>query len=307
MRRGGVVALAGASVVALLLGGGTAAMSMNSPDPVSPDGDLNAAAYAEEHGVTPEQARERLGQQGELAEYLDVVGELAGTSIVWAGIVHDDYFGIRVLVDSEAAREDVHEYLARTGVEYAVELSTQPTAEKGDAIVEAFGEGWLEQFPGVDGIYYDGRTGLIHVDYSGDRADELRARIAEDERITIPVQIDQNDTPAGDARVGGLIASIPAGNCTMGFSIVASTGGYRTTTAGHCGNSGWRYVAASGSHSNPITFTGELRSSRADVQWGTTGLTPLPEFHGDSMSIRRPVQSVVSRTGLSGGYSCHRG
>lgn len=208
--------------------------------PVSPPS-TDAAQYADAFGVTVEEATQRLSLQGKFGMLKERVREVAGGRLVRASTEHEDFYGVAVSLSAGPTIPEVDEILASHGIEYRVDYAPVLTETEGNALVEQLAATILRDVPGVDGLYYDGATGSIFVDYSGT---PHSAKLLEAETIAnkrgAQFRVNHYETPSTDGRYGG-VRSLSGpddgrANCTTGFVLDTGTGGLRTTTAGHCPN-----------------------------------------------------------------------
>lgn len=295
-------------VVAALAVSSQAATVATADDCVDGSADDELAAYCEAFDVTASEALEQLELQPEIDDAIAEVQELAGDRLVLAATERADFSGVQVVVTDGAPLPELETYLDGLAFDADLDYRDVLSAAAGDAVTDELVDDGIAAMPDVDGMYYDVTTGAVVVDYSGDGDESLfddLAATVEEAGSTLEVRISEGE--GGDARVGGLDSIYTSTWCTIGFTILASDGTTRTTTAGHCPDSPWRYEAASGSHSNPIAMTGERRTARADIQWGTTGMAPLPQIVTSTMSTRVTVTSVVDRADSLGDLVCHRG
>jgi hypothetical protein len=266
----------------------------------------SAMAYAEDHGVSLEEATRRLRLQGELEAALTELEDELRDRFAGAWIEHEPQFrGVVRLTGQGLELPDA----ARSIVE-----QTRPPIEfvdGADATVDQLVERLGTVLPRLKsrnerlvGAEVDVRTGEIVLFLEQDVPPEEAVQREAEELFQLPVRVESVDAPVGDGHTRG---GAHLSNCTSGFVVRhPSTGTRGYITAGHCPNDQTYFEYGGTSYST--VFIDEIRDADQDVQWHTTSHLEFPEFYASSTSVFRPLQAQRNRSSQSvGGYVCHRG
>jgi streptogrisin C len=265
----------------------------------------SAASYADDHGVSVEEATQRLRLQSDLEDALAELEKVLRDRFAGAWIEHEPRF--RGVVRLTGQGLDVPD-AARS----IIEQSTAPIdlVEGGAATVDQLTERLGSALPGLRsrnealvGAEVDVRTGEI-VLFVDQAVREQAIREDAQKMFQLPVRIERVVAPVGDGHTRG---GAHISGCTSGFVVRhPSTGTRGYITAGHCPDDQTYYEYGGTSYST--VFIDEIRDADQDVQWHTTSHSELPEFYADGTAAFRPLQEQRNWSNQSvGGYVCHRG
>lgn len=267
----------------------------------------DAAAYAKEFGVAPDEAERRIRlrpQQDEAVERLRAAdrGRFAG---LW--IEHQPQFRIvvRLKGDAPAGRELAER---AQGSSIPVVFVTGATATEDDVLTKirtSLGA-FKTALPDLAGTDYDVKTGeiVLYVYATGAAAESARGRGTELTRaIGHPVRVEILPAPLRDQDVRG---GAPISGCTSAFVVVDGSSNRGVVTAGHC-NDTQTYSGYDGTNTS-MTFKAEMRDADRDLQWHTTPIAEIPEFYADQTTSARVLTGRRLRSSTAvGDPVCHRG
>jgi hypothetical protein len=278
----------------------------------------DAAEYARNHGVSAQEAGQRLRAQAESVATTDQIRRTYGRRLAGISIEHRPVFLIRVLLTGNAPVADRVIKAGGMRVPIVFEVGAPVTAEQVIAAMYRHGDA-IKAIIAHDGMGYDARTGTLVVmadpsDLRGATAEQVAARI---EAVTgVPTRIRILDGPSGDM-VGEGSGRIEGGSrvegdnpedgkryfCTTGFVV---TDGTRTgiVTAAHCPDQ--VEYRDENKQRVPLEFVGGWGAQFQDVQVHVGSAPQRPVFRaGEDM---RPQQGRRLRASTRAGETvCHRG
>lgn len=270
---------------------------------------LEARAYAEDHGISPSEALEKLALQMEAAALDAALGEMDKVAYAGLWIEHEPTFRIRVAF-AAGASSDVEakaaEVVAKSRLSGVVEIGS---ADYPLAKLEA-------DHTAIERLAWD--LGLnTYIDIATNRIvvtapDLATLRALAQEKLPSSVVVDPQvrvGRPAADGYAGLSLSN----GCTAGWILrntSASPDIYNTSTAGHCSNS---FTMNGATISCPATQ--DLTNGYYDTQLCSTGaLTLLPwvrTFDSTVVTVRgrrvyddQTVGSFVCKYGKTTGRTC---
>jgi hypothetical protein len=272
----------------------------------------DAAQYAAQYSVTPEEALRRLrAQQASVAETDAIAREFAGR-LAGISIEHRPEYRIVVLLTGSGP------VAPRTAAGVPVEFRTGASATHAQAI-DALRRHLIDlrsALPGARGAGYDQRSGEVvllirRADAERFGVEAIRRRATAVSgvpvRIGINELLEQNMGVNGGGRVEGLNPVTGRRNvCTGGFVV---TDGERTAlaTAAHCPDELTYRDADAGDV--PLPFVGQWGVGYHDVQVNLTPASSEPFFYGKrpAGSLRRLVSWRNVASTRAGDFVCHYG
>jgi hypothetical protein len=276
----------------------------------------DAAEYARQHEVAPEEAVRRLRAQEATVAITDALAVRYRKRLAGISIEHGPEYRIVVLLTGRKRIAD--RSVAAGGLSVPIVFRTGAAVTR-DRMVEALrerAEAIRAAFPDARGLGADPRTGelvLMLGDGGKDYPDLAPAGARLREIAGVPARVRVIDPPAtnlafeGGARVEGT-DSVSGRHevCTAGFVV---TDGSRTglVTAAHCPDI-LTYVDPSGSRTE-LPFVGQWGWSYQDVQVNVAEAARDPLFYVDrGRSIERLAAAQRGRAATrAGDFVCHRG
>ena len=272
----------------------------------------DAAEYARNVGVTPDEAARRLRAQAESVPFTDAIRRTYAPRLAGVSIEHKPVFRIRVLLTGNTPVADRVISAGGMAVPVTFQTGARVTAQQVVAAMYRHREAIRAIVP-HDGMGHDARTGTLVVmadtgDLAGRTAEAVAARI---EAVTgVPVRIRILNGPNGEfASPGGgrLEGDNPQDGkryfCTTGFVVTdgAQTG---IVTAAHCPDQVEYQDEAKARV--PLRFAGGWGSQFQDVQVHVGGGERQPLFRASD--ALRPQLGRRLRAGTRAGETvCHRG
>jgi hypothetical protein len=171
------------------------AARIGGEDASSPDAREYAAAFELDH----EEASRRLSQQGELGPLKERVRALAGDRVAEVSTEHDEFFGLSVTLTAGPEIPGIEQLLDASGHRYRLTYTAVLGESEGVALASELVATTLSGVGGVDGLYYDGASGTVFIDYSGGRGRfglVKAATVAAQRGVRLHVNF--RSAPAGD-------------------------------------------------------------------------------------------------------------
>ena len=273
----------------------------------------DAAQYAAEFGVSPDEALRRLRVQQASVAATDAIAREFAARLAGISIEHQPQFRIMVLLTGDEPVAD----RSAAGVPVVFRTGAKVTRAEAIAAMRKHLIDLRSELPGGRGAGYDQRTGevvLLIRPADAERYGGLDAIRARAEQISgVPVRvvlndlIEQNMAIAGGGRVEG---TDPATGhrwlCTSAF-VVTNGEATALTTAAHCPDQ-LTYIDPDGSSAD-LPLIGSWGLAYQDVQInGSSGqLQPLFYSNRGAGSLRR-LASWRNRDGTrAGDFVCHYG
>ena len=269
-----------------------------------------AEFYAQEFGVSVDEARAEIRRAPEAARMLRVVHRPAGDALVDARAVHSPNLGIAVVLGAGADAKPIRDGLEQAGgLPFTVVSSSKPTTADLIRVTNGVAPDWVTRHESIRGIDLDARESkvLIFLDNaSPQQVDNLEATLQADVPPPIDVVVKSLPGVTGEGKRGGYDMT----SCTEGFSVRPLSGGaWGVTTARHCPNSqNWKNFTDSNTHGS--NFQAELNTTTADIQWHTLTPSDVPAsayYHGESRIDAIAVTGAFTREEQLGLGVCHRG
>jgi hypothetical protein len=298
-------------LAALLLAAPAAAQTMPAPGTALAQ---DAAEYARQHRVAPEEAARRLAAQEETGAVTERLRETYARRLAGLFVEHEP--GYRIVVLLKGGRAVPDEAVEAGGMIVPIVFRTGAPATRARVLgaIETRGERLRAAFPAARGMAADPRTGTLLLMLGDLGSDEARIEAAERARriAGVPVTIRLVDRSAdaaveGGARVEGTDAvSGRRAVCTAGFVV---SDGARTglLTAAHCPD--LLTYREPGGATAALPFVGQWGWRFQDVQVNAIEGPAEPLFYADAAksAARRPA-AVRSRAATrAGDFVCHRG
>ncbi|MGE5563407.1 MAG: hypothetical protein ACM3ZV_08860 [Bacillota bacterium] len=280
----------------------------------------DAAEYAEQFSVTPEEALRRLKAQQDSVRETDAIASEFAERLAGISVEHSPQYRIVVLLTGSEPVAD----RAAAGVPIVFRTGAKATHAQAVAAMRRHLIDFRADLPGARGAGYDQRSGevvllITPAEAAQFGADAIRARA---ERISgVPVRVVVNPLIETNMSVdgGGLVEGVSSitkrrSRCTSGF-VVTNGEIHAITTAAHCPDQ-LTYVEPDGSLSPTLPMIGSWGLGYRDVQINGSANSPEPIFYADRAagSLRevetwRSVASTragdfVCHYGESSGYSC---
>ena len=270
--------LAGLVAVGVITAGATGGQT---EDPFGPE----AQSYAEDFGVTVNEARRRLGLQEEIGQLDSDLS--AGEASTFAGlwIQHEPKFSV-IVKFTQDGENTILPYVDGGNLEDLVQVGTaQFTMQQLETVqagaIEAADQTGVLFEAGIN--VFENRAELYATD-----AASLNRAIAN-EGLSLPagvqvIEVSNLSEPATDI-YGGLHLD----PCTSGFAVEDDTGTKGITTAGHCDND----VSYNGTD---LDFEYESWGGSADVQWHTkSGFTVENKIRRNKGGSTRNITGIIER------------
>ncbi|HST59292.1 MAG TPA: S1 family peptidase [Longimicrobium sp.] len=258
----------------------------------------DAAAYASQFGVSPQEGARRLQlQEAVNALNARLTEEQAGT---FAGLSIEHTPEFRVVARfTRKGEETLQPYLSPALAQVVQVEPARFTLQQLERRLEAsYDRVRKAGIPAAGGVDVRANRAEVHVQRG--RSAAARGLLTESDASVVEVDhLPQEEI----AMYGGLSIT----GCTSGFSVVNSAGTRGVSTAGHCGNSQTLSGIA-------LTFRGESYSGSYDVQWHNAAGNTYPNTIKVSTSTRaitstrsrtsQTVGSQVCKQGRTTGYTC---
>jgi streptogrisin C len=275
----------------------------------------DAAEYARQHEVSPDEALLRLRAQEESVAATDRLRTRFAKRLAGISIEHQPSYQIVVLLTGKRRPPD--QAIAAGGLTVPVTFRTgaPATRERLLKAIEERGDALRAAFPAARGMGVDPRTGeLVLMLSQSDKAYDLpavSARIAEiagvPARARLIDQPEANLAAEGGARVEGTdTVSGRHAVCTAGF-LVSDGARFGLVTAAHCPDV-LTYVDPAGTRTE-LPFVGQWGWSFQDVQVNETQGPAEPLFYADARktAARSPSAQRTRASTRAGDFVCHRG
>jgi len=278
----------------------------NTPPPSA--GELqDARSYADEFGVSEEEALRRLRAQEQMSKVTDLLKRATKQRFAGLWIDHVPEFQLIVrLVGDKPVPPGLRNAVRRAPIPVVFRTGAAATQAKVLEKIRSSVPWMLTELPDMTGTDMDVKTGdvvlfVYAVGAAGEEAKAKGPKIAQ--RLGHPVRVELIDAPEQDANVRG---GANLSTCTSGFVVANSAGTRGILTAAHCGNT-QTYSGFDGT-TTATTFVSEILDADQDVQWHTTPLTEVPEFYADLTTTARTLtgRRLYSSTAV-GNTVCHRG
>ncbi|GAB3843949.1 S1 family peptidase [Nesterenkonia populi] len=298
----------------------TAATENASPEEQSPSDQngvaLAATEYANDYGVSPEDAQSILDEQFDFSEFVASLGEAYPEDQFDAYISAPEEGGdFYIRTDNSSVQADIDRHSAESTYEIVLEQQEalkNTTHEDLDSAREALGSS-------LYGYYVDPQDGSLSLDVDADLLlADTNGQSEEDleqlgpEGFAIPNDLDVTLTPhfdePGDTDIYGGAAT---SSCTTGFTAQISgnfTHGFLTAAHGNCGSSLSVYSGTTQSSSLVGTSTPQATNhgANADISFHSmpTSLTQTSSFYGSGGTL---TASAGPASVADGAYVCGRG
>jgi hypothetical protein len=276
----------------------------------------DAAEYARQHHVDPDEALRRLEAQEQSVAATDRLRETYRKRLAGIAIEHEPAYRIVVLLKGGKAVPDESVEAGDLNVPVVFRTGAPATREKLLKVLDKRGKRLRAAFPDARGTGADPRTGelVLMIGDTGKSDEDLAEMAARASDIAgVPVRIRPIEAAAnlvaveGGTRVEG--ADAVTGRhavCTAGFVV---TDGTRTglVTAAHCPDV-LTYNAPGGGKVE-LPFVGQWGWSFQDVQVNVAEGGGEPLFYADARkSEARVPEGVRTRASTrAGDFVCHRG
>lgn len=267
----------------------------------------DAAAYAKEFGVAPDEAARRIrvrAEQDEAVERLRAAdrGRFAG---LW--IEHKPQFRIVVRLKGDApAGPELVERAKGMAIPVTFVTGAKTTEDEVLAKIRTSLRVFKTALPGLGGTDYDVKTGeiVLYIHATGAAAESARGKAADlTKAVGNPVRVEILPAPMRDQDVRG---GAPISGCTSAFVVVDGSSNRGVVTAGHC-NDTLSYAGYDGTNTS-MTLKAEMRDADRDLQWHTTPIAEIPEFYADMTTSARVLTGRRLRSSTAVGDTvCHRG
>src|SRR5690349_7689973 len=280
----------------------------------------DAAQYAGQFRVSPEEAIRRLEAQQDSVAATDAIAREFASRLAGISIEHTPDYRIVVLLtgtDPVANR-------TAAGVPIVFRTGAKATHEQALAAMRRHLIDFRSDLPGARGAGYDQRTGEVVLLITPEEAsrlgaDAIRERAEEISGVPVRVAVNElhesNMSVDGGGRVEGLnVLTNRRNRCTTGF-VVTNGEINAITTAAHCPDQ-LTYVDTDGNNSPTLPMIGSWGAAYRDVQINGSADSPSPHFYsnrgaGELRAVQtwRSVASTragdfVCHYGESSGYSC---
>lgn len=274
----------------------------------------DAAAYAKEFGVAPDEAARRIRVRADQDEAIERLRAADRERFAGLWIEHQPQFRIVVRLKGDAPAEQELAERAK-GMAIPVTFVTGAKATEDEVLTKmrtSLGA-FKTALPGLNGTDYDVKTGdiILFVYATGAAAESARGKGADlTKAIGHPVRVEILPAPMRDQDVRG---GAPITGCTSAFVVVNGSSNRGIVTAGHC-NDTLSYAGYDGTNTS-MTLEAEMRDADRDLQWHTTPIAEIPEFYADLTTSARvltgrrlrsstAVDDVACHRGRTSGYSC---
>lgn len=275
----------------------------------------DAAEYARNHAVSPDEALRRLRAQAESVAATEEIRQAYAARLAGIAIEHRPDFLIRVRLTGDAPVASTTIRAGGMAVPVLFVTGARATRERILAAMDRHRDG-IRAIVDHDGMGFDARSGAMVVmadegDLRGARPELIADRLAA--LTGVPVQVRVLNRPAetdnaASGGIGGRLEGINPGDtrryvCTTGFAV---TDGMRTgiVTAAHCPDS-VSYRDAQGTDV-PLDYIGGWGAGFQDVQ---VHVGPEPQqavFRASEASRPQLGRRLRART-RAGETVCHRG
>lgn len=267
----------------------------------------DARSYADEFGVSEEEALRRLRAQEQVSHVTDLLRRATQHRFAGLWIEHQPEFRLIVrLVGDKPVPPGLINAVRRSPIPVFFRTGAAATQVKVLEKVRSSVPWLLTELPDMAGTDMDVRTGEVvltvyAVGAAREAAKAKGPKLAQ--QLGHPVRIDVLGTPVENHAVRG---GADLTDCTTGFVVANSAGTRGFVTAAHCPNS-QTYFDFDGTVSS-TTFISEIFDADQDVQWHTTPQTELPEFYADLTTTPRVLTGRRLRSSTApGNATCHRG
>jgi hypothetical protein len=276
----------------------------------------DAAEYARQYNVPPQEALRRLRIQHDSAPAIDGIAERYRSRLAGISVQHRPDYRFTVYLTGDTPVRTMQLTIAgssvpvffRTGAKASRDRVIWALTYHQVAIRQA-----LQSYPSMG---LDPRTGELVVIVSSAVAKRGGGAAALDERLTtltgVPVQVrvldrvDRNHALHGGGRLDGVNDQGKRYRCTSGFLV---TDGARTglTTAAHCLDDA-TYIDPQRKQT-PLDFVGQWGWGYHDVQIHTGPAPDRALIYADTArDIERPIEDQRSKGSTrAGDFICHRG
>jgi streptogrisin C len=272
----------------------------------------DAAQYAAQFGVSPDEALHRLRAQQESVGAVDSIAREFANRLAGISIQHaPDYRIVVLLTGSEPVAE-------RSTAGVPIVFKTGATATHGQAVA-AMRKHLIDlhnELPGARGAGYDQRTGEVvllvpRADAQRYGIDAIRARAEQVSgvpvRVVVNELIETNLSVVGGGRVEGMnLLTNRRNRCTTAF-VVTNGEVAAITTAAHCPDDLTYYDR----DDNPVTLPmiGSWGAAYQDVQINGSADAMQPLFYSNrgAGTLRRLVSWRNVASTRAGDFVCHYG
>ena len=290
--------LAGLVAVGVITAGATGGQA---EDPFGPE----AQSYAEDFGVTVDEARRRLGLQEEIGQLDSDLSTGEANTFAGLWIQHEPEFSV-IVKFTENGTDTIRPYVDGGDLEDLVQVGTaQFTVEQLEA-AQIGAIGMADQ----TGVLFEAGINIFE-----NRAEIYTLNLAaladglEREGLALPEGTHVVEVPGLSEMTADIYGGLHLSNCTSGFAVEDEHGNKGITTAGHCANN-LRYKG------DDLDFEYQSLGGSADVQWHTApGYTVKNKIRtnggGSTKNITgiverddQPISSYVCKYGKTTGYGC---
>jgi streptogrisin C len=272
----------------------------------------DAAQYAAQYGVAPEEALRHLRAQQASVAATDAIAIEFADRLAGIAIEHSPDSRIVVLLTGSAPVVD----RSAGGVPILFKTGASATRAQAIAAMRKHLIDFRTELPGARGAGYDQRTGEVvllirSADAERFGIDAIRARAEQVSgvpvRVVVNELLEQNMGVDGGGRVEGISSVTGRRNlCTSGFVV---TDGTRTgiATAAHCPDE-LTYVDRDGTYT-PLPFAGQWGLAYRDVQINLSPDASEPLFYANrgAGSLRRLATWRNRDSTRAGDFVCHYG
>ncbi|HYW13457.1 MAG TPA: S1 family peptidase [Longimicrobium sp.] len=258
----------------------------------------DAAAYASQFGVSPQEGARRLQLQDAVAALNARLTEEQAGTFAGLSIEHTPEFRV-VARFTRKGQETIQPYLSPALAQVVqVEPARFTLQQLEHRLQVSYDRVRKAGIPAAGGVDVRANRAEVHVQRG--RSAAARGLVTEGDASVVEVEhLPQEEI----SMYGGLSIS----GCTSGFTVRNSAGTRGISTAGHCGNSQTLSGVA-------LTFRGEAYSGSFDVQWHNASGHTYPNTIKVSTSTRsitgtrartsQAVGSQVCKQGRTTGYTC---
>ena len=278
----------------------------------------DAAQYAAQFAVTPQEALRRLKAQQDNVAATDAIAREFANRLAGISVEHSPAYRIVVLLTGSEPVAD----RSAAGVPIVFRTGAKATHAAAAAAMRRHLIDFRSELPGSRGAGYDQRTGevvllITPADAAHFGIDAIRARAEELSGVPVRVSVnalnESNMTVEGGARVEGVnLLTGRRNRCTTGF-VVTNGEVNAISTAAHCPDQ-LVYTDSDGTTAT-LPMIGSWGAAYRDIQINGTTDAPQPLFYSGSAAAVREVETwrnlastragdFVCHYGESSGYSC---
>lgn len=319
MRRRGITGLV---ALAALLGSTTIGASASSGETdeaqsaQTEEGRMATQHIADEHGLSDQQARNYLSEQGEFNHFYTDLKAAYDERVFDAYILPPSaaqHFHVRSADPGVA--QAVEDFTAETGIPVELENSPAFRAELTDAAANNLDQVSAVSEDEIQGFYVDPATGEVVLDVSLEGEPRTQEQLQEDvefqgapELTDTPVRTNLRAEPGSDHQARGGAATT---SCTTGFTAESTQGtqGFWTAAHGNCGTSQTVHsgVSSESSEVGVSTVQATVYNSNADISYHSlpASVTVNATYWGASAS--NPIANGNTVTVAGGAHICTRG